>query len=421
MDPDHSLGIFLPILAFLLLLSGFFSGAEVALVSLSRAKARSLVQQKKRGAKAIEYLKNHPEKLLITILIGNNLVNILIPVLSTVIFTEIFGDTIIGIMTGILTILLLIFGEIAPKTFAQKHAETFGLITGPIIYFLSKALLPVVWILEKLIESLGGKSSEGFEKTFSDEELLALAEIGEEEGTLESDERERIENVLEFGDTTAKEIMTPRPAMDVLPESTTLKEAVDFFLSKTHSRIPVFRVTIDQISGVFTLKDIMKFEQNFPPDTQLNKLPKNPVLTIPTSMVLEDILREMKWRRTHMAIVIDEHGGTAGLVTLEDLLEEVFGEIEDETDPKKAEIKKMPDQSYLIPGDSELEEINLETGLHIPGEESETIAKIILDILGRFPKRGEKVEITPKLFAIIERIEEYKIRSVRLFLNGKKK
>jgi putative hemolysin len=418
MDPDHSIGFFLPILVSLLFFAAFFSAAETAIVGLSSAKARSLISQKKHGAKAVIHLKDHQEKALVTILIGSNLVNAAFPVFATVFFTNIFGDNILGILTGALATAMLIFGEIIPKTFAQKFPATFSLFIAPPLLIFQKIFFPVVWILEKVLKIIGAQKNE---KIFSDEELLALAEIGEEEGTLESDERERIENVLEFGETTAKEIMTPRPSMDVLAETTTLKQAVEYFLSKTHSRIPVFRSTIDQISGVFTLKDIMKFEQNFPPETQLSKLPKNPVLTIPTSMVLEDILREMKWRRTHMAIVIDEHGGTAGLVTLEDLLEEVFGEIEDETDPRKAEIKKMPDQSYLIPGDSILEDIEEETGLQIPGEESENIAKVILDTLGRFPKRGEKVPITPKIFAVIERIEEYKILSVRLFMNGKKK
>ncbi len=412
MDPDQPLSAFI-ILFVLLLLSGFFSGAEVALVSLSPAKVRSFVQQKKKGAKAVEYLKSRPERLLIIILLGNNLVNILIPVLSTVLFTKIFGDAIIGVMTGLLTIVLLIFGEIVPKTFAQKYSEKFSLICGPIVYWIGRILYPIVFLLEKLITSLGPK--EAIEKLFSDEELLALAEIGEEEGGLEADERERIENVLEFGDTIVEDIMTPRPDMDVLPETATLQEAIEFFLKKTHSRIPVYGDTIDQINGIVTLKDILQFEQKYPPETTLSKLPKNPVLTVPTSMILEDILREMKWRRTHLAIVIDEHGGTVGLVTLEDLLEEVFGEIEDETDQKEVEIKKLPDGSYLVPGKMEIGEIKEASGIKIPGDENMRIAKIILDTLGRFPKRGEKIDISPDLYAVVEKMNEYKIESLRLF------
>ena len=404
MEPSEPSSISFIILLVLLILSGFFSSAEVALISLSPAKTRSLVRQNRKGAKAVEFLKNNPERLLITILIGNNLVNILIPVLSTVIFTKMFGDAILGIMTGILTLILLIFGEIAPKTLAQKHAERFSLFSGPPIFWMGKILSPIVIILEKITNILGGKKQQ--EKTFSDEELLALAEIGEEEGGLESDERARIENVLEFGETTAGEIMTPRPTMDTLSENTTLKEAIEYFLGKTHSRIPIYSKDIDHIIGIITLKDIFQFEQNHTPETPLKDLPKNQIFTIPMSMVLEDILREMKWRRTHMAIVIDEHGGTAGLVTLEDLLEEVFGNIEDETDVPTEEMKVMPDGSYLIPGNTEIQEVSEKIHATLPGEENDLIAKIILDTLGRFPKRGEKVQITKEVSIVVEKMTD---------------
>jgi CBS domain containing-hemolysin-like protein len=414
MDPDESSSIFYLILTFLLLFSGFFSGAEVALVSLSQAKARYLQQQKKRGAKAVEYLKNNPERLLITILVGNNVVNILIPVLSTVVFTNIFGNEILGLLTGILTIILLIFGEIVPKTLAQKHAEQFSLIAGPVIYFLSIVLTPIIWLIEKLLHVLGAKSDE--QKSFTDEELIALAEIGEQEGKLESDERQRIEGVLEFGETVAEEVMTPRPEMDVLVETTTLEEAVQFFLEKTHSRIPVFSEQIDNITGILTLKNILKFEQDFKKTTPLSALPQNPPLTVPVSMPLEEVLKEMKWKRTHIAIVIDEHGGTAGLVTLEDLLEEVFGEIEDETDERENQIKKLPDGSYFVPAQLELEQVEEQIGIKLKGDETDRVAKLVLDTLGRFPKRGERVSLSSKIDVVIEKMVGYKIISLRMFV-----
>ncbi len=415
MESEDPASILIIIIAFLLLLSGFFSGAEVALVSTSPAKARSFVQQKRRGGIAVEYLKNNPERLLITILIGNNLVNILISVLSTVAFTAMFGNQILGILTGILTLLVLIFGEIIPKTLAQRSADRVSLITAPAIVLLTKILFPVVWLFEKMLHAFGGNARVN-EKTFSDHELLALAEIGEEEGGLEADERDRIEGVLEFGETVAEEVMTPRPAMDVLPDTTTLDEAVEFFLEKTHSRIPVFHNTIDQISGILTLRNILKYEQNFPKSTPIANLSIPPPLTVPVSMPLEDVLKEMKWRKTHMAIVIDEHGGTAGLVTLEDMLEEVFGEIEDETDREELSIKRLQDGSYLVLGSAEIGEIMEETDIEIPGEESTRIAKIVLARLGRFPKRGESIEITKSLTAVVEKMNGHKIHSLRLFL-----
>lgn len=360
------------------------------------------------------FLKNNPERLLITILIGNNLVNILISVLSTVAFTALFGNQLLGVLTGVLTLLVLIFGEIVPKTLAQRYADRVALFSAPVILVLSKVMFPVVWIFEKMLHAFGKQNGSG-EKTFSDEELLALAEIGEEEGGLEADERERIEGVLEFGETVAEEVMTPRPDMDVLPDTATLDEAVEFFLEKTHSRIPVYHETIDRISGILTLKNVLKYEQNFPKNTPLSSLPINLPLTVPVSMALEDVLKEMKWRKTHMAIVIDEHGGTAGLVTLEDMLEEVFGEIEDETDREELNIKKLPDGSFLVLGGTEIGEISEETGIEIPGEETMRIAKVVLKALGRFPKRGESIEITDFLTGVVEKMNGHKIHSIRLF------
>lgn len=412
MESDGFGSIYLILIA-LLGLSAFFSGSEIALVSISPAKARSLVQQKKYGARAVEYLKNNPERLLITILICNNVVNILLPVLATVAFTRLFGDDILGLLTGILTVVLIIFGETLPKTLAMRYAEPIGLLAAPIIAFLTKILLPATWLLENIVKLFGGGKQ--IEKTFSDEELIALAEIGEEEGGLRSDERERIEGVLEFGETTAEEIMTPRTELDALPDNISLKEAVEFILQRTHSRIPVYHQTIDNVSSILTLKNILKAERNYPPETPISKLPSSPPLTVPMSMPLENVLKEMKWRKSHMAIVVDEHGGTAGIVTLEDLLEEVFGEIEDETDQEEPSIKALPDASYLVLGGTEISEIEEKTGFKLDGEEGDRIARLILDTLGRFPKRGESVHLSKNIYGVVEKMQGHKIHSVRLF------
>ena len=410
MNSSEVPGIFFFILAILLFLSAFFSAAEVALVGLSPAKSRALASQKRRGAAAVDFFKKNPEKLLITILIGNNLVNILIPVLSTAIFTKLFGNEILGILTGILTILILIFGEIVPKTFAQKNAEKFALLAAPILLFLEKILFPIVFLLEKLLKILGSKKTE---KTFSDEELLALAEIGEIEGHLDADERERIEGVLEMDETTAEKVMTPRIEMDALAEETPLDVASQFFLKKTHSRIPIFRENIDKIVGILTLKNVFEFEKSFPPETPLKKLPIKKPLFVPTAMPLTEVLKKMKWQKTHLAIVIDAHGATAGLVTLEDLLEEVFGDIEDETDEKVEEIRKLKKNVFLVRGGANLEEIFEKTGVRFAGDDADPIAKIILEKIGRFPSRGEEI-IFDSARVVIEKMAENRIELVRL-------
>ncbi len=412
-DPSH---LYYFLLLFLLVCSSFFSGAEVALVSLSAAKVKTLAQEKRPGASFVAFLKENPERLLITILVGNNVVNILIPVISTVIFTAVFGSQVLGIMTGILTILILLFGEIFPKTMAQRYAEKFSLFAAPIVFVLGKLLIPVIFPLEKLFGVLGTRGLRS--GMFTDEELMALAEIGEEEGQLESEERRRIESVLEFSETTASEVMTPRPNIATLSDSLTVQEAVDYFMESTYSRIPVYHETKDKIVGILTFRNAVLLSQKHPPDTLLENITIQYPLFVPLSMHLDDIFKFMKRQKTHMAIVIDEHGGTAGLVTLEDLLEEIFGEIQDETDRELKEVKKISDTECVVLGSTDFDEINRELGWKLPEDLDESIAKVILDLLGRFPEQGEKIEVSPGLVAVIERMNDFKIESVRLTLES---
>ncbi len=414
MDDPSYLHYFL--LLFLFVCSSFFSGAEVALVSLSAAKVKTLTQEKRLGASFVAFLKEHPERLLITILVGNNVVNILISVISTVIFTALFGSRVLGVMTGILTILILLFGEIFPKTTAQRHAEKVSLFAAPIVFVLGKLLFPVIISLEKLLKVLGpnGLRSE----MFTDQELMALAEIGEEEGQLESEKKRRIESVLEFSETTASEVMTPRPDIATFTDSLTIEEAVRHFMESSYSRIPVYHETKDKITGILTFRNAVLLKHQYPLDTLLSDITIQYPLFVPLSMHLEDIFKFMKRQKIHMAIVIDEYGGTAGLVTMEDLLEEIFGEIQDETDKELKEIRKVSDSECVVLGSTDFDEINKELGWRLSNHLDEFVAKVILDLLGRFPEQGEKVEIAPELLAVIEKMNDFKIESVRLILNS---
>ncbi|MFP3984145.1 MAG: hemolysin family protein [Desulfurivibrionaceae bacterium] len=416
MDDPSYLHYFL--LFFLLICSSFFSGAEVALVSLSAAKVKTLAQDKRPGASFVAFLKDRPERLLIIILVGNNVVNILIPVLSTVIFTALFGSHILGIMTGILTILILLFGEILPKTLAQRYAEGFSLFAAPVIFILGKLLFPVVRPLEKLLKVMGAKGLGA--GMFSDQELMALAEIGEEEGQLESEKRRRIESVLEFSETTASEVMTPRPDIATFADTLTIEEAVNYFTESTYSRIPVYHETKDKICGILTFRNAVLLKQKYPPDTLLSDITVQYPLYVPLSMHLEDIFKKMKRQKTHMAIVIDEHGGTAGLVTMEDLLEEIFGEIQDETDRELMEFRRISDTECVVLGSTDFDEIHRELGWDLPDHLDDSVARVILDLLGRFPEQGEKVEIDSNLSAVIEKMDDFKIEWVRLIFNSEK-
>src|SRR6185295_10970013 len=218
-------------------------GSEAALLSLSPAKVRALKKKKRKSAHYLEWLKAHPKKLIITILMGNNIVNILAPVLATVWATKYYGNSAIGLVTGILTLLLLVFGEILPKNIGQHYQERFSIIVSPPLYFLVRLLSPIVWLFEKLSNLfLSKRSSDGM---ITEDEVLAMVALGAEGGAIEKEERKLIENVLEFTDTTAEEVMTPRVDMEVMDEDSTLREAVQFFITHSHSRIPVYHDDID--------------------------------------------------------------------------------------------------------------------------------------------------------------------------------
>lgn len=374
---------------------------------------RALKAKNKRGSHAIEWLKKHPQKLIITILIGNNLMNILASVFATVYVTERFGSDVLGVATGILTLVVLIFAEIMPKTFAQGHIVSLALITAPAIKLITQVLLPLVWILERFAHaSAHGKKNELSEADIEGE-LLALAEIAEEGGALEKGEKEFIENVLEFSETTVEEVMTPRPQIDALNEETTLEEAVKFAITHSHSRLPVFRETIDHITGIITIRDLLRHQEDFADDTKLSALPLAKALIIPYTLRIAEALKDFQKEKVQIAIIVDEHGGTEGICTLEDLVEEVFGEIEDESDIAEVLIKRLSPTTWLVNGKSTVEEIEEETGILLDEDVSKTISLIILEKISRFPKQGQKIDFD-EYQIIVEKMGNKRIERLRL-------
>ena len=409
-DPSLSIWLLAAVVA-LLLCSAFFSAAEVALLSLSPAKVRTMAESQSRTARLVAVLKNRPRQMLITILLGNNVANTALSVLAAAWTAARFGSAALGVVTGVVTMLLLLFGEIVPKNLAHRYSQQMACLAAPVLLALLFALYPLVWALAKLLLLMEPETEH---KHFSDEELLALAEIGEEEGQLQAPERQRIEGVLDFSERTAAEVMTPRTNIDALEEGETLASAVKFFLEKTHSRIPVFRGDTDGITGILTLKNLLSLEQSRPADTPLAKISLKTALRVPESMPLENVFKEMKKARTHMAIVVDEHGGTAGLVTLEDLLEEVFGEIRDETDRETEEIQRVAG-GFLVRGSALLHDVRSATGQDIGGEGDERIAAVVLAHLGRFPKEGELVELPPGIAVRVERMAaDHRIETLKI-------
>lgn len=390
----------------LVLLSGFFSASETALVSLSPAKVRTLVESHKPGSASLARLKQQHHRTLITILVGNNFVNIAAAALTTVMVTEQYGSTAVGIATGVLTLLVLIFGEIIPKSLATSYSRQFSLIFAPPLYLLTIILIPITWTLDKFVHALLAFLGSKKQKQVTDEELIAMAAIGEEEGSIDEHERAFIENALEFNDIRVEEVMTPRVHISAMPETYNLDEAAKFIIHHTYSRIPVYRKTIDNIVGIVALKELLKqFHDEDEKDLTSITLRQVDLLTplkISGSMPIHELFHRFKSKKTHMAIVLDEHGGTAGLITLEDLLEELVGDIEDEEDKEDDRIKELANGEYELSGRVELDEIKEITGLEFEYPEYKTLNFLLAEQLGHLPKKGQKIMIEDWEFQVIQ-------------------
>ena len=408
------------ILVLLLALSGFFSGAETALVSLSPATVRDMAQKKLKGSKWVKFLKSHPHKLLITILIGNNLVNILASVYATIVFQELLGSAALGIITGALTLFILIFGEIVPKSFATSHAKSFSRLIAPPLLVLFWLFTPAVWLLDRLVKLLLFISGRKKESHVTEDELKAFVSIGAEEGAIEENEKELIENVLEFTDTLVRDIMVPRVNIQALSIDSTIHDAAEFVAKHHHSRIPVYKNSIDNVVGLMTVKTLLEHLHRNEMEHKLADLDLLKPLMIPGSKKINSLFNEFQNRRTLLAIVLDEHGGTMGLITLEDILEEIVGEIVDEFDEdEKSEVTLIGKAELEASGKAEIEEINDALKIKIPCQEHKTISYYITEKLGRFPRRGE--EIKGKGYVItVDEMEKHTITKVTV-IKGKKK
>jgi CBS domain containing-hemolysin-like protein len=310
------------------------------------------------------------------------------------VFANMLGSYTFGVVTGALTFFVLVFGEVVPKAFAQTYSKSLALLCAPLLYVFYLLFQPLVWVLDLLVKGLLKLS--GKDKTemhVTEEELKAFVSIGAEEGAIEKDEQALIENVLEFSDTRAEEIMVPRVDIQALPIETPLKEVSTFMLETHHSRIPIYKGTIDNVVGVITVKDMLEYLMHGEAGKTLADLELLTPLKVPTSKKLKELFEEFQKRRMHLAIVLDEHGGTAGLLTMEDALEEIVGEIEDEFDEDEAQlVKKIGKSEVEATGKAPLELINETLGVQLEGPEHKTISYYITEKLGRFPKQGEILE-----------------------------
>lgn len=399
MDPSSTIVPF--ILFILVLLSAFFSASETALVALSPAKVQALVVQKARFAKWIEYLKSRPQKMFLIILIYINIVNAGASVLATVYFTTKYGQYGAGIATAVMAFSLMIFSEVLPKSLANKHPVAFSQFVAYPLVIVGNMIWPVVWLLEKFLQRIVGEQI----NSVSEDEVIAMVSMGAQEGSLEKHEQELIENVLEFNDISAEDVMTPRTSLFALPGHTTVQQAIKQAAEVGHSRIPVFVNSIDNIVGFVTIKKLLSMSIDSSSlslpliDTELYKFIK-----IPTSRKIYSLFLEFKRKRTHIALVYDEHGGIEGIVTMEDILEEIVGEIIDETDQDEQEaIIRKDDDTLILEGDAEIGDIERMLKAEIPDYDNvDQISWVILEHLSRFPKVGEEFVIGGAKFKVIE-------------------
>ncbi len=392
------------IFVILILFSGLFSASETAYTALNKARVRRLKEQKVRAANLVDRLLEDQPRLLSTILVGNNIVNILAASMATRIAIERFGNYGIGIATGLTTLLILVFGEITPKTYAVRHAEKVALITSPLISAISYVLYPVAKALvafTNLILRVFGQQGVAVKPLFSPEELKAMVEIGEEEGVIEEEERKMIHSILEFGDTTVKEIMVPRTEIIALPEEKTVKEALDLALKAGYSRIPIYKETIDNITGILYVKDLLSFATAGKTELAVKELAREPYF-VPETKRVDSLLREFQKNKIHMAIVVDEYGGTAGLVTLEDILEEIVGEIFDEYDfQEEATIEKISENEWITDGRLDIDAFEEYFELEVSEDESETLGGFVSTMIGHVPHPGESFEYEGYRFEVL--------------------
>ncbi len=384
----------LTLLVICLLLSGFFSASETALFSISKIKALYIAKDNSKSGQLIFKMKEDSHTLLTTILIGNNLVNIGASAIATSLAISHFQSNAVGIATGIMTMLILVFGEIFPKSFANHNNILVARIVIYPLFWLSKLFYPFVFILN-FIPKLHGVVNTA-DETVTEDELMTMVEVVKEDGEIKEEEKEFITNIFEFDDTSCSEIMTPRADMFVIEISEPLD--IKNILQTGFSRIPVIEDTIDNVVGIVHVKDLfVSFQKACASDAvkslNVKSFMKKPYF-IPESKKIDSLLQDFKQKKNHIAVVVDEHGGISGIVTLEDVIEEIFGEIIDETDRLSPDVVKLKGNKWLVTGKIDIDDLNKEVNIQIPESNIyDTFSGFFLEQIGRIPKPGESIII----------------------------
>ncbi len=383
-------------LLILLILSGFFSGSETALTALSRPRAEALYQAGRAGARALWQLKQNTTRMLIVLLIGNNLVNIAASALATVIATERFGHLGPGIAVGVLTLVILVFGEVTPKTWAARHAERISLFAAPLLLAFGRIVAPLAWALEAMVKWLHGLGRMEAEPTVTESELLSMAAHGAREGSIESDERAMIERVFQFNDLCAHDIMTPRSEVFALPWDRPLREALPEILKQPYTRIPLYHEHLDDVRKILYLREVLEAVAAGQLDHPLEQVAKEapePLFT-PETQPIDELFTTLVASKRHLAIVVDEYGVLQGVASLEDVLEELVGEIYDESDRQVERLRELKPGRIVVDGRTELRAImDYFKDIKLPGKPTDSVSLWLLNRIERIPATGEKFDL----------------------------
>lgn len=404
----------------LLVLSALFSSSETALTTVNRIRIRTLAGQGDKRAMTLLAVLQNPEKMLSVILIGNNVVNLYASSLATTVTLSLFGSKLVGVATGILTLAVLVFGEVAPKTMASRNAEQIALrAAGPVkcLMWLFTPLVFVVNNLARLVMKLFGADRPGKRELMTAEELRTIVQVGHEDGVIENSERKMIDNVFDFGDRSARDIMIPRIDMTCIDVEAGYDELMEVVREEKYTRIPVYKESADTIVGILNIKDLLFRAQDKP--FSIAELMRKPLFTYEQKKTSE-LMVEMRKNYTNLAIVLDEYGVTAGMVTMEDILEEIVGEIRDEYDrDEEKSIRRIAPNTYLIEGNVKIDDVNEVLQLHLASEDYESIGGYVLEQLEHFPKEGECVTKGGISFTVT-RMEQTRIAEVKLSLAPEK-
>ena len=397
MDTDSS--ILYMIIVVLIALSALFSSAETAFLSTNRIRMRNLHEDGEKRAGLVLNMLEKQNKLISSLLVGNNIVNISASAIATKLATDIFNDAGVGIATGVMTLLVLVFGEVIPKNLAAAHAETWAMAIAPFIRAVSVVLTPVVFLLTKLSDFIVrfSKKDDDDVPTITEDEFRILVDVGQEEGVFDEAESEMINSIMEFDEIVVKEIMVPRIDIVGLDGDDTINDALRLIVDGGHSRIPVYEGSIDNIIGILYAKDIFAHIKEDFEQLTVKALIRD-AYYIPETKKVDDLLDELRVKKVHMAIILDEYGGTSGLVTIEDLLEEIIGDIQDEYDVEEDLIVMHSDTVLIADARTPIHDVEEAFDVELDEEilddsEADTIGGIAFEHLGEIPEVGDEVTV----------------------------